>query len=199
MLRILFLVGKLADRQEDAFSLPANSPGSSLIYLLDLLSFRRFLIDSGAYVSVFLALRSASSSGVRLVTANGSSLTCSCSRIIPLRFVSHRFDWPFQLALISLPSLELLFSPITVFSWMFPTREFFASAAMSSSSLRASLLSTPQCISDLLSEFPDVLFSNGFMASKPCNQIQFIFRLSLVLLCLLSLDAWILRSWPLHG
>ena len=50
MLRILFLVGKLADRQEDAFSLPANSPGSSLIYLLDLLSFRRFLIDSGAYV-----------------------------------------------------------------------------------------------------------------------------------------------------
>ena len=34
----LFLVGKLADRQEDAFSPSAGSPGSSLIYLLDLLS-----------------------------------------------------------------------------------------------------------------------------------------------------------------
>ena len=101
----LLLVGKLAGQQEDAFFLPAGASGSSLIYLLDLLSSRRFLIDSGASVSVFPAPPSASGSVVRLVTAYGSSLTCSSSRVIPLRFGSHRFDWPFQLAPVSLSIL----------------------------------------------------------------------------------------------
>ena len=38
--------------------------------------------------------------------------------------------------------------------------------------LHATLLSTPQCISNLLSEFPDVLSSNEFTTSKPCHQIH---------------------------
>ena len=46
------------------------------------------------------------------------------------------------------------------------------SAVLSSSSLHATLLSTPQCISDLLSEFPNVLSSDVFMASKPRHQIR---------------------------
>ena len=93
MFSSLLLVGKLAGRQEDAFSFPACASGSSLIYLLDLLSSRRFLVDSGAYVSVFPAPPSASGSRIQLVTADGSSLTCLGSRMIPLRFGSHRFDW----------------------------------------------------------------------------------------------------------
>ena len=38
--------------------------------------------------------------------AEGSSLTCSGSRIIPLHFGPHRFDWPFQLAPVFLPALR---------------------------------------------------------------------------------------------
>ena len=48
----VFLVGKLVHRQEDVHTLPAR-PSSPLIYLQDSLSSRRFLIDSGASVSVF--------------------------------------------------------------------------------------------------------------------------------------------------
>ena len=48
-----------------------------------------------------------------------------------------------------------------------------ASSALSvPSSLRATLLSTPQCISNILSEFPDVLSLDGFTASEPRHQIR---------------------------
>ena len=103
----VFLVGKLVHRQEDVRTLPAGPATSSpLVYLQDSLSSRRFLIDSGSSVSVFPAPRSSStSSGVRLLTVDGSSLTCSGSRIIPLRFGTHRFEWPFQLAPVAIPIL----------------------------------------------------------------------------------------------
>ena len=64
-----------------------------------------FLVDSGASVSVFLAPASFSSSGIRLVTASGSVMTCSGSRIIPLQFGSKRFQWTFQQAPVSIPIL----------------------------------------------------------------------------------------------
>jgi len=103
----LFLVGQLVHRQEDVCTLPAGpSTLSPLIYLQDSLSSKRFLIDSAASVSVFPAPRSSSSSsGVRLLTADGSSLSCSGSRVIPLQFGSHRFKWPFQLAPVAIPIL----------------------------------------------------------------------------------------------
>ena len=44
-------------------------------------------------------------SGVKLLTADGSSLTCSGSRIIPLQFRNHKFEWPFQLATVAIPIL----------------------------------------------------------------------------------------------
>ena len=53
----------------------------------------------------FPAPASASGSGIWLVTAD----TCSGSRIIPLCFGSHRFEWPFQLSLVSLPILGVDF------------------------------------------------------------------------------------------
>ena len=50
----MFLAGKLVYLQEDVHTLPAGlSTLSPLIYLQDSLSSRRFLIDSGASVSVF--------------------------------------------------------------------------------------------------------------------------------------------------
>ena len=54
--QLLLLVGKLAGWQEDAFSLPAGASGSSLIYLQALLSSLKFLVDSGASVTVFPSL-----------------------------------------------------------------------------------------------------------------------------------------------
>ena len=65
----MYLVGKLGNWQEDAFSLPAGSTGSSLIYLHDELSNRRFLVDTGASISVFPSPTSDKSSGMRLITA----------------------------------------------------------------------------------------------------------------------------------
>ena len=65
----VFPVGKLSAQQEDAFTLPAGSTGSSLVYLQDKLSSRRFLVDFGASVSVFSAPTSSSTSGVKLLTA----------------------------------------------------------------------------------------------------------------------------------
>ena len=63
----MFLVGKLAGLQEDAFTLPASSTGASLVYLQDKFSSRRFLVDSSASVSVFPVPVSSSISGVILL------------------------------------------------------------------------------------------------------------------------------------
>jgi len=101
----MYLVGKLENRQEDAFSLPAGSTGSSLIYLHDELSNRRFLVNTGASISVLPSPTSDKSSGVRLITADGSTVTCSGSRTIPLRFGTWNCSWTFQLAPVSVPIL----------------------------------------------------------------------------------------------
>ena len=167
----VFLVGKLVDRQEDLRTLPAGpSTSTHLVYLQDSLSSRRFLIDSGASVSVFPAPRSSStSSGVRLLTADGSSLTCSGSRIIPLRFGDHRFEWPFQLAPVAVPILgadflkhfNLLLDVANqrVFSSDSPTSPSIilpTAPNPTSAPFQENLLSAPKCIQDLLGEFPDV-------------------------------------------
>ena len=182
----LFLVGKLVHRQEDVRTLPAGpSTSSPLIYLQDSLSSRRFLIDTGASVSVFPAPRSlSSSSGVKLLTADGSSLSCSGSRVIPLQFGKHKLEWPFQLAPVAIPILGVDFlkhynllldvSNQRVFSADSPTSPSIVlptSPDSKSAPLKANLLATPKCISDLLAEFPDVISSVGFTASKPHHGI----------------------------
>ena len=101
-------------------------------------------------------------------------------QIIPLQFDSHRFDWPFQLAPVSLPILgadflrhhcllldvanQRVFCPASPGS---PEISLTSSALSSASSFHANLLYTSQCISNLLSEFPDVLSFNGFSALPP--------------------------------
>ena len=178
----MFLVGKLVRRQEDVRTLPAvPSTSSPLIYLQDSLSSRRFLIDAGASVSVFPDPGSSGEdSGVKLLTADGSSLTCSGSWVIPLCFGNHRFEWPFQLDPVTIPilgadflkhyNLLLNISNQRVFSSDSPTSPSIVlptSPDFKSAPLKANLLATPKCISDLLAEFPDVVSSDGFTASKP--------------------------------
>ena len=52
----------------------------------------------------------------------------------------------------------------------FPKINLASTALSSYPSLCANLLFAPQCIFNLLSEFPDVLFSESFTASPPCHQ-----------------------------
>ena len=182
----VFLVGKLVYRHEDVRTLPAGpSTSSPLIYLQDSLSSRSFLIDSGASVSVFPDPGSSGEdSGVKLLTADGFSLSCSGSRVIPLRFGKYRFEWPFQLAPVAIPILGADFlkhynllldvSNQRVFSADSPTSPSIilpTSPDSKPAPLTANLLPTPKCISDLLAEFPDVVSFDGFTASKPCHGV----------------------------
>ena len=114
----MFLFGKRIVRQVDTSVQPAGpsvatAPGEfcspTLLFVKDILSDREFLVDSRASVSVFPGPRSSSVDGVRLLTADGSSMFCSGSRLIPLRFScgsgSRVYTWNFQLAPVSIPLL----------------------------------------------------------------------------------------------
>ena len=97
--------GKLTDWQE-VHALPAKD--SNLVFLQDFLSGRRFLVDTGASVSVFpqnAPTSSAPLSETKLLTAGGSLLPCFGACIIPLRFGSRHFSWTFQPAPVSVPIL----------------------------------------------------------------------------------------------
>ena len=67
-------------------SVPSSIPDevccSSLLFLRDILSDR----NSGASVFVFPSPGSTTSDGVRFLTADGTSIYCSGTRIIPLHF-----------------------------------------------------------------------------------------------------------------
>ena len=97
-----------------------------------------------------------------------------------LRFGSHRFEWPFQLAPVAVPILGADFlkhynllldvSNQRVFSADSPTSPSIVlptSPDSKPAQFTANLLATPQCITDLLAEFSDVVSSDGFTASKP--------------------------------
>ena len=133
------------------------------------------LIDSGA---------SGEDSGVKLLTADGSSLRCSGSWVIPLHFGNHRFELPFQLAPVAISILGADFlkhynllldvSNQRVFSTDSPTSPSIVLPTCPDSKpapLKANLLATPKCIFDLLAEFPDVVSSDSFTASKPHHGI----------------------------
>ena len=85
----------------------------SLLLLRDILSDREFLVDSGASVSMGPGPKSDSSDGVGLLTADGSPMICSGTKIVPLRFScgagSKVYTWTFQLAPVSVPLLRANF------------------------------------------------------------------------------------------
>ena len=101
----LLIVSKLEHRQVDAFSLPAGSRHSSLIFLQDELSGRHFLVGTGASVSLVHATTSSTASSERLLTADGYTVSSSGSRIIPLHFGSWNCAWLFHLSPVSVPIL----------------------------------------------------------------------------------------------
>ncbi len=89
-------------------SIPAESPSSSLLFLQNKLSSHKFLVDTGASVSVFPHRPRQPLSpgvGVQLRTADGTAMNTFGSRQIALQFGSRRFDWNFLLADVSMPIL----------------------------------------------------------------------------------------------
>ena len=159
----------------------------TLLFVQDILSGREFLIDSGASVSVFPGPRSSSVDGVGLLTADGSSMFCSGSRLIPLRFScgsgSRVYTWNFQLAPVSIPLLGADF--LQHFNLLVDIKGrklvhadcpddvvIQASPGPQPAFESVSFLSAPQAVQNLLKDFPDVLSSNGFTASKPGHGVK---------------------------
>ena len=180
----MFVFGKRDARQEKLNALPAGK----LIYLQDDLTSRRFLVDSGASVSVFpYHGPPPKSPSLRLQTADGSHMSCNGERIIPLRFGSASYEWSFQLAPVTVPILGADFlRHFHLLVDMAGQRVLDASTlriigsnsatASESNTLRATLLSTPEPIRQLLAKYPDVLSSDGFSAAPPRHGILHYIR-----------------------
>ena len=120
-----------------------------------------------------------------MLTADGSTVTCSGSRTIPLRFGTWSCSWTFQLAPVSVPILGADFLRHHDLSVSVSKKKMFSDSSVngckidlstshpsSTSPFQAAFLSTPQCVSDLLKEFPDVLQSDGFTASPPRHKVR---------------------------
>ena len=176
----MYLVGKLEHWQEDAFSLPACRFNRFCSHLQP-----SFSIYTGASISVFPSPTLPSTSGVQLLMADGSTLTCSGSRISPLRFGTWNCSWRFQLAPVSVHILGADFLQHYDLSMNVRSKKVFSNSSSigsridlspspvdSTTPMQAAFLTTPQCVSDLLEEFPDVLQSYGFTASPPCLKVR---------------------------
>ena len=84
-----------------------NGHGKSITMVIDSYSVRRFLVDTGAEVSVFTATtvdRNSPCQVTKLTTANRSNICTFGKRTIPLQFNMRHFKWTFTIAQVS-PSL----------------------------------------------------------------------------------------------
>ena len=103
---ILCLVGKRQGRL--SIVAQAAGPIEGLFFLYDRISKRRFLVDTGAEVSVIPASgldTSTRHSGPLLLAANGSSIRTYGMRTLSLRFESNTYRWNFVIADVSRPLL----------------------------------------------------------------------------------------------
>ena len=91
----LHFPGKHQSRREEE-KLNSLPVGGYLVYLQDDLSNRDYLVDTGASRSVFPHRSSAAPTGPCLVMADGRPTKAWGSRLIPLQFGSHRFQFQFS-------------------------------------------------------------------------------------------------------
>ena len=106
MCQTLQVSGKLPGRPPVAAAVGHNP--TRLLYARDRYSGRRFLVDTGAEVSVFPASRSdrqSPSQGNTLTAANGSSIRTYGKRAVSLNFNNRHFRWTFTIAQVSQPLL----------------------------------------------------------------------------------------------
>ena len=71
-------------------------------YITDELTGTRFLVDTGAFCSIYPASRHErhiiDTDPLCLTAANGSSITSHGTKDIQLRFAGHTYSWSFRLA-----------------------------------------------------------------------------------------------------
>ena len=183
----LFLFGKLVSGGDFLNSIPADSPSSSLIFLQNKLSSHKFLVDTGASVSVFPHRPRQPRSpavGLQLRTADGSTMDTFGSRQIALQFGSRRFEWNFILADVSMPILgsdflrhhhllvDVAGSLLLDAASLEPIPAVSSVPTGSDSKLYTALLSTSEEFRDLLAEYPEVISSKGFSASVPKHPVR---------------------------
>jgi len=97
-------VGKLGRQGR----LNAVVPGS-LVHIVDQLSNRRFLVDTGASYSIFPHFSAAPPSGPKLRGAAGQLIPCWGEKTINLSFQGKPFTWTFLLAAVSFPIIGVDF------------------------------------------------------------------------------------------
>jgi len=88
--------------------LNAIVPGS-LVHIVDQISNRRFLIDTGASYSIFPHKSSAPPSGPRLKGAAGQFIPSWGEKAVTLSFHGKKFKWTFLLAAVSFPIIGVDF------------------------------------------------------------------------------------------
>ncbi len=100
----LHLVGKLGGPGR----LNAVAAGQ-LIHMLDQISNRRFLVDTGASYSILPHCSSLPASGLKLFCLAGQPIPCWGDRLVQLRFQDQDFSWKFLWADVAFPILGVDF------------------------------------------------------------------------------------------
>jgi hypothetical protein len=80
-----------------------------LIHMLDQVSNRRFLVDTGASYSILPHRSSLPASGPKLYGPAGQPIPCWGERLVQLRFQDLDFSWKFLLADVASPFWVLIF------------------------------------------------------------------------------------------
>lgn len=100
--------GKRTLRRITLGSIPvglSNQGTSPLLYIRDSVSNHRYLVDTGAIISIFLHTSSQPSSNLGLVSATESAIRSWGERHIVLQFGLHHFVWLFRLASVDRPMI----------------------------------------------------------------------------------------------
>jgi hypothetical protein len=97
-------LGKLAARGH--LNAVASGP---LVHVVDQISKRRFLVDTGASFSIFPHHSSATPLGPSLFGPAGKIISCWGKTTLPLSFDDRRFEWTFLLAAVSFPIIGVDF------------------------------------------------------------------------------------------
>ena len=170
------MAGKLGGQ----VSVNAICPGS-LLFVTDLSSGVKFLVDSGASVSMLPGPTSSSSSAPRLKTANGARIATGAERRLNLRFMSSTaspftFTWNFLYGTVDGPILGNDFLKANSLSvdpaaacMRLPSGVFFSGEMAFSLGSMAAVL--PSDIASLLQEFPAVAAS-GSMLLPAVHEVQ---------------------------
>ncbi len=98
----LYLVGKLGGPGR------LNAVGQ-LIHMLDQISNRRFLVDTGASYSILPHRSSLPASGPKLYGPAGQPIPCWGDRLVTLKFQDQDFSWKFLVADVAFPFLGVDF------------------------------------------------------------------------------------------